>query len=144
ASCRENPFIKGFLEGSRLVAHFLLSWGKTGGKNYRTARLRGAKYRLAALPRHALKMAFHCIHQPPVMIGDDQVNSVKSPPHQPPKQLGARPLRLPVPDPDAQRLTMPVLVHTDADQRPVGRHTPVSPDLQLHRIDEHKREPLGP
>src|SRR5690606_39912651 len=44
-SCRENPFIKGFLEGSRLVAHFLLSWGKTGGKNYRTARLRGAKYR---------------------------------------------------------------------------------------------------
>src|SRR5690606_40374710 len=32
--------------GSRLVAHFLLSWGKTGGKNYRTARLRGAKYRL--------------------------------------------------------------------------------------------------
>src|SRR5690606_23692683 len=40
-----NPFINGFLEGSRLVAHFLLSWRKTGGKNYRAARLRGAKCR---------------------------------------------------------------------------------------------------
>jgi len=94
---------------------------------------------LASLPCNALEMLFNGLHQPTVLIRDDQVHSPKSPIFQPSEELAPAGLRFTVSDLQAKNFPISFLIHSCSDQHGSGAYSSILPDFRINRIHQYKR-----
>jgi hypothetical protein len=78
--------------------------------------------------------AFNGLHQPAVLIRDDQVHSPESPVFQPSEELAPAGLRFTVSDLQAKNFPVSFLIHSCGDQNGSGTYPSIFPDFRINSI----------